>query len=249
MPRTARGSQGGYCYHVLNRGNLRAEVFHGEGDFHAFVRLIGQASARIKMRVLAYCLMPNHFHLALWPERDGDLSRWMHWLLTAHVRRYRKLHQGSGHIWQGRFKAFPIQENEHLLTVIRYIERNPLRAGLGARAEEWPWSSLQARLRPEPLPWLHPSPVVLPKEWPAYVNSAMHEKELDQLRHSVAHGTPFGDALWTQKTAGGLGLEETLHSPAGHKKNHEREESARRHRRLAKTFKPACTEIRGGGLD
>ncbi len=185
MPRTARGSQGGYCYHVLNRGNLRAEVFHGEGDFHAFVRLIGQASARIKMRVLAYCLMPNHFHLALWPEQDGHLSRWMHWLLTAHVRRYRKVHQGSGHIWQGRFKAFPIQEDDHLLTVIRYIERNPLRAGLVGRAEEWP----------------------------AYVNCAMHQKELDQLRHSVVHGTPFGHAPWTEKTADRLGLEETLHPP------------------------------------
>jgi len=114
---------------------------------------------------------------------------------------------------QGRFKAFPIQEDDHLLTVIRYIERNPLRAGLVGRAEEWPWSSLQARLRTEPLRWLHPSPVALPNEWPAYVNSAMHEKELDQLRHSVVHGTPFGDAPWTEKTADRLGLEETLHPP------------------------------------
>jgi putative transposase len=213
MPRTARGSQGGYCYHVLNRGNLRAEVFHGEGDYHSFVRLIGQACARISMRVLGYCLMPNHFHLAVWPEHDGDLSRWIHWLSTAHVRRYRKVHRGSGHIWQGRFKAFPIQEDEHLVAVIRYIERNPLRAALVTRTEEWPWSSLQARSRPGPLRWLHPSPVALPKEWPSYVNSAMHEKELGQLRHSVAHGTPFGDAPWAQSTAERLGLEETLHTP------------------------------------
>jgi putative transposase len=188
-------------------------VFHGEGDFHAFVRLIGQANARVRMRVLAYCLMPNHFHLAVWPERDGDLSRWMHWLLTAHVRRYRKVHRGSGHIWQGRFKAFPIQEDEHLLRVIRYIERNPLRAGLVTGAELWPWSSLQARSRSEPLRWLHPSPVALPKEWPRYVNLAMHDNELAQLRHSVAHGTPFGDPSWVEMTVKRLGLEETLHPP------------------------------------
>src|SRR5260370_25450616 len=81
------------------------------------------------------------------------------------------------------------------------------------RSQSGQFSSLQARLRTEPLRWLHPSPVALPKEWPAYVNSAMHEKELDQLRHSVAHGTPFGDAPWTEKTAYRLGLEHTLRPP------------------------------------
>jgi len=85
------------------------------------------------MRVLAYCLMPNHFHLALWPQADGDLSRWMQWVLTAHVRRYHRHYGSSGHVWQGRFKAFPIQADGHLLTVLRYIERNPVRAGLGGR--------------------------------------------------------------------------------------------------------------------
>jgi hypothetical protein len=77
------------------------------------------------MRLLAYCLLPNHFHLALWPRGDGDLSDYMGWLLTAHVRRYHKHYHSSGHVWQGRFRAFPIQEDSHLLTVLRYIERNP----------------------------------------------------------------------------------------------------------------------------
>ena len=85
MPRTARASAGGYCYHVINRGNARSEVFHADGDYQAFMDLLSQASQRIPMRVLAYCLMPNHFHLALWPSHDGELSRWMQWLLTAHV--------------------------------------------------------------------------------------------------------------------------------------------------------------------
>ena len=119
MPRTARGSVGGYTYHVLNRGNARSAVFHKLDDYRAFVEIMAEASVRIPMRILAYCLMPNHFHFALWPRDDGDLSRWMHWLLTTHVRRYLRHYHSSGHIWQGRFKAFPIEGEEHLLTVLR----------------------------------------------------------------------------------------------------------------------------------
>jgi putative transposase len=131
-PRASRAAAGGFCYHVLNRGNARAEVFHKDGDYDAFVQIIAEASLRNPMRVLAYCLMPNHFHLALWPAKDGDLSRWMHWLLTTHVRRYQRHYHSSGHIWQGRFKAFPVQEDDHLRVVLRYIERNPLRAALSS---------------------------------------------------------------------------------------------------------------------
>ncbi|HUG92922.1 MAG TPA: transposase [Planctomycetaceae bacterium] len=109
MPRTARASVGGICYHVLNRGNARAEVFHKDGDYRAFLTLIRDACERRAMRVIGHCLMPNHFHLLLWPRKDGDLSRWMQWLLTAHVRRYHRHYGGSGHVWQGRFKAIPIQ--------------------------------------------------------------------------------------------------------------------------------------------
>ena len=120
----------------------RATVFHKPDDYDAFLDLMAESSVRTPMRILAYCLMPNHFHLALWPREDGDVSRWMHWLMTTHVRRHLGRYRSSGHVWQGRFKAFPIQEDDHLLAVLRYIERNPLRAGLVGRAEEWRWSSL-----------------------------------------------------------------------------------------------------------
>jgi putative transposase len=133
MPRTARASVGDLCYHVINRGNAQSEVFHNAGDYQVFVELISLACERIPMRVLAYCVMPNH--LALRPYSDRDLGRWMQWLLTAHVRRYHQHYRSSGHVWQGRFKAFPIEQDDHLLTVLRYIERNPLRAGLVERAE------------------------------------------------------------------------------------------------------------------
>jgi hypothetical protein len=106
------------------------------------------------MRVLAYCLLNNHFHLILRPHNDGDLSRWMQWLLTSHVRRYHRHYHSSGHVWQGRFKAFPVQDDDHPLTVIRYVERNPLRANLVKYAERWPWSSLAALARASAFHWL-----------------------------------------------------------------------------------------------
>ena len=158
MPRTARASAADYCYHVLNRGNGRAEVFHKRDDYAAFLDMIAAASARLPMRVLGYCIMPNHFHLILRPLGDGDLGRWMQWFLTTHVRRYRRHYGSSGHIWQGRFKAFPCQDDDHLLTVLRYVERNALRAGLVAKAEDWPYGSLHATVHPPgPVP-LEPSP-------------------------------------------------------------------------------------------
>jgi putative transposase len=198
------------CYHVLNRGNGRADVFHKDGDFAAFLQLMADAKERLPMRILGYVLMDNHFHLVLWPRKDGDLSRWMQWLLTAHVRRYHRHYRTSGHVWQGRFKAFPIQQNEHLLTVLRYVERNPLRANLVARAEEWAWSSLACRAggkRPE---LLSDGPVALPHNWVSLVNRPQTEAEVAAMQRSLARGTPFGNERWTRRIAERLGLESTL---------------------------------------
>ncbi len=146
MPRTARACEAGFTYHVhvLNRGNARSEVFHKPADYAAFLQVICEATIRVPMPMLAYCLIPNHFHLVVRPHGDRDPSRWMHWLLTTHVRRYLKYYSHTGHVWQGRFKAFAAQDDDHLITVVRYVERNPVRAGLVTRAEDWPWSSLGA---------------------------------------------------------------------------------------------------------
>jgi len=210
MPRTARASQGGYCYHVINRGNDRAAVFHKDTDYAAFLKLIGDAQARLPLRVVGYCLMPNHFHLLLWPHNDGDLSRWMQWLMTAHVRRYHRHYRGSGHVWQGRFKAFPIQEDEHYLTVLRYAERNALRARLVDKAEDWRWSSVRHRAGAELGGLLTEGPVPIGHEWTNYVNGIETEAELASLRNSVNRGTPFGVDDWSQRTAAALGLESSL---------------------------------------
>ena len=208
MPRTARASVGGLCYHVLNRGNGRAKVFHHDADYDGFIDLLRQAVTRLPVRILGYALMPNHFHLVLWPRNDGDLSRWMQWLLTAHVRRYHRRYLGSGHVWQGRFKAFPIEADEHLWAVLRYVERNALRADLVRRAEDWRWSSLfwHGR-RPD---WLSDAPAERPRNWIALVNAAQRPAEEAALRRSINRGTPFGDETWTRRIARRLGLESTL---------------------------------------
>ena len=123
--------------HVLNRGNRRDPVFHNPADYDAFVEAMTDACTRVRIDLLGYCLMPNHFHMIVRTDRDGDLGRWMQWLLTAHARRYHRHYGTTGHVWQGRFKAFPVEDDDHLVTVLRYVERNALRAELVSRAEDW----------------------------------------------------------------------------------------------------------------
>jgi putative transposase len=196
-------------YHVLNRGNRREAVFHKAGDYDAFVEAMSDARGRLPVDLLGYCLMPNHFHLLLRPRGDGDLGRWMQWLLTAHARRYHRHYGTSGHVWQGRFQAFPAQGDEHLVTVLRYVERNALRAELVARAEDWKWSSLPGWLQRDPLLW-RGKPPVRESGWLTRVNEPLSEGDLQRVRHSVERGRPFGDESWTRTTAKRLGLESCL---------------------------------------
>jgi putative transposase len=202
------------CYHVINRGNARNKVFHKEDDFQAFLDLMQEACDRLPLRVLAWTVLPNHFHLVLWPYNDGDLSRWMRWLMTSHVRRYHRHYRSSGHVWQGRFKAFPIQDDDHLWTVLRYVERNALRANLVSRAEEWRWCSaavLRGKDRPA---MLDPGPVPRSRDWLEWVNQPQTEAELAALRKCIERGTPYGSEPWQHATAKRLGLEASL-NPRG----------------------------------
>lgn len=169
-----------------------------------------EAHDRVLMRLTGFCLMTNHFHLLLWPHDDGDLSRWMQWRMTSHVRRYHRHDKGSGHVWQGRFKAFPVQSDDHYLTVLRYIERNPLRANLVERSQDWEWSSLRPTGRSGPDGLLSAGPVAKPTQWTRQVNAPQSDSELKALRHSLARGTPFGDNQWQSATAQSLGLESSL---------------------------------------
>ncbi|MFC1757268.1 transposase [Planctomycetota bacterium] len=215
MPRTARASAGNVCYHVSNRGNASNIVFHEDGDYGSFLELLNQASERASMRLLSFCLMPDHFHLVAWPREDGDLSRWMQWLMTSHVRRYHQRYNSSGHVWQGRFKAFPIQPNEHLLTVMRYVERNPVRAKTipVRKAQKWNWSSAGTPPKKfEPVK-LHSGPAARGKDWLDCVNKPLTDDELNALRISVRRGQPYGTETWKKRTSKKLGLESTMRPP------------------------------------
>lgn len=210
MPRTARAAVAGICYHVINRGNDHARVFNAPLDYCEFTRLMRAAQIRVPIDLLAACLMPNHFHFVIRPLAGGDLGRWLHWLLTTHASRSRERSQSSGHIWQGRFKAFPIEQDTHLLTVMRYVERNALRANLVRRAEAWGWGSLNWRTNRQSPVCLTPCPVELPRDWVAYVNAPQSEEELQALRISVNRQRPFGSSGWVERTAIELGLESSL---------------------------------------
>jgi len=211
MPRTGRADRGGICYYVINRGNARRQIFFKAGDYQAFLKALGNAHQEVPVTLLGYCLMPNHFHLIAWPGHDGELGRFMHWLENAHVRRYHRHYRSSGHLYQGRFKSFPIQQDEHLLTVLRYVERNPIRAGLVERAEEWPWSSARWRRQGESPPlYLQLEPVARPPDWLDYVQQPLTLDELQAVRTSVNRGRPYGTLPWMQETAQALGLEPSL---------------------------------------
>ena len=209
MPRTARASVGGVVYHALNRGNRQEAVFHKPADYDAFVDAIVDAKRHIPLDILSYCLMPNHFHLVVRPQADGDLGRWMRRLLTAHAQRYHRQCHTSGHVWQGRYKAFPIQVDSHLATVLRYVESNPLRAELVARAEHWKWSSLPGWLGTDSLLWRRKPPIRTPY-WVDRVNEPLAVGDLHRVRESVNRERPFGGEEWTRQTAEALGLESTL---------------------------------------
>jgi putative transposase len=130
-------------YHVLNRANTRLPIFDKPGDYEAFERVLVEGVQRYDMRRLAFCLMPNHWHLLVWPKADGDLSRFMAWITLTHTQRWhaQRGSAGTGHVYQGRFKSFPVQEDDHFYTVGRYVERNAKRAQLAKRAEAWRWGS------------------------------------------------------------------------------------------------------------
>jgi putative transposase len=223
MGRPRRAAEGGYVYHVLNRANARMTIFEGEEDFAAFEMVLSQAVERSETRLLAYCLMPNHWHLVVWPREDGELSRFVGWLTLTHTQRWHahRHSTGSGHVYQGRFKSFPIQEDEHLYTVARYVERNALRAGQARRAEQWRWGSLYRWLRGsvEDKALLAPWPVSRKPNWGIYVNAPQTEAELAAVRRSVQRGSPFGDESWSEKAVRRLGLESTLR-PQGRPKKH-----------------------------
>lgn len=200
MPRIPRGQQGGYAYHIINRGNGRGTVFHKPEDYEAFLSLLAEAKKRQRVKLFAFCLMPNHFHLVVEPADQTALSQFMQWLLTSHVRRYHKHYGTSGHIWQGRFKSFPVQRDEHLIMVLRYVLQNPVRAGLSSTAREWLWSSLRGPHLIDPCPVGDDEQLAEP----------IKEDQLTTVRECLNRQRPFGKKDWQAEVAVLFGLASTL---------------------------------------
>lgn len=206
---------GGMTFHVLNRGNGRQTLFRSPQDYEAFIRVVKETLLVISMRILAYCVMPNHWHFVLWPEQDDQLSDFMHQLTCTHVHRWHKAHEsrGQGHVYQDRFKSFPIQDDSHFYTVCRYVERNPIAAGLVERAEDWVWGSAwgyphAADRRTLPLSqW----PVARPNDWLNRVNQPLTQTEIEALRRCVDRGRPYGRESWVDHATATLDLEHTQH--------------------------------------
>lgn len=212
MSRAKRITLGGYAYHVLNRANGRLRIFRKQGDFLAFEYILSEGIERFRMRICAYCIMTNHWHLLLWPVGDSDLSEFMRWVTLTHTQRYHASHGtvGMGHLYQGRFKSFPIQNDEHYLTVRQYVEANPLRAGIVKRAGDWRWSSLAVHKGTKSPIELSNGPVELPDRWEKLVNEAVNSEQLSALHNSMKRGVPFGDLKWQAVTVRKMGLESTI---------------------------------------
>jgi putative transposase len=214
---------------VLNRANGRLRLFKKPEDFLAFEKVLAAACERTPIRILSWCLMSNHWHLVLWPERDGQLTTFMRWLTLTHAQRWKHAHAavGHGHLYQGRFKSFPVETDAHLLTVLRYMERNPVRAGLVPRVERWRWGScFVSRQRDHDLrPLLAPWPLTRPRNWLEQVNTPQTPDEEAAMKLHVARSRPFGSETWVARTVNSLGLEQTVRPrgrPPGWRKSPER---------------------------
>jgi putative transposase len=218
MPRRPRIAPGGLVYHVLNRAVARLALFDKDADYAAFEGVLAEAMQKHPTRLLSYIVMPNHWHLVLWPRKDGELTDFVRWLTHTHVMRWHAHFgtSGSGHLYQGRFKSFPVETD----CLLRYVERNAKRANLVDRAERWRWSSLWRREKGDTLErkLLHRWPLHEPADWVRLVNRVQSEAELKAVRHAIRRGAPLGSPQWQRRTAAKLGLEWTLRARGRPKK-------------------------------
>jgi putative transposase len=210
---------GNYVYHVLNRASRRDKIFKTDDDYLAFLNVLEQARSKANCRLLSFCVMPNHWHLVVWPKGDRDLSEYMRWLTVTHTQRWHAFHgtSGTGPLYQGRFKSFPIQADDHFCAVCRYVERNAKRANLVQKAENWRFCSLRQYVYPPGEITLDRWPIKVPKDWVAIVNEPQNEVELAAIQKSIDRGCPLGSESWVQTTAKMLQLEATL-KPRGRPK-------------------------------
>jgi putative transposase len=218
MPRQKRIAKGNIVYHVLNRANGHLRIFKKPDDFEAFEQILAEGVELFSMRLCGYCIMGNHWHLVVWPRADGDLSAFMKWVTMTHSHRWHRAHGtvGIGHLYQGRYKSFPVQSGTHYLTLMQYVESNPLRARLVKSGRHWPYSSLAIRTGDEKPIALSDGPIVLPGRWQGLVDG-FDAAMADEIETCIHRGRPFGQTAWMRKTAAKLSLESSLR-PTGRPK-------------------------------
>ena len=214
MPRVERVDVGDQIYHVINRANARVKIFDNNQDYKDFENILEEAVKKFNMRLLAYCIMPNHWHLVIYPISDGDLSRFMGWLTNTHTRRWhtKKGTIGQGHLYQGRYKSFICQNDFHFLALVRYVERNAKRTNLVKRAEDWKWGSARRRIygTDTQKKVLSSWPVLMPSDYLAYLNEPQKEEEINIIRRSIIKNIPFGREAWRDNIVQKFKLEQSL---------------------------------------
>jgi putative transposase len=222
MPRRLRIGLAGLVVHVLNRGARRQELFGNEQDYRAFVELVTEARRRVPLRLLGFCVMPNHWHLVAWPRDDRELPRFMQWLTVTHANRWNRVRglTGTGAVYQGRYKTFPAEDGDAALRVLRYVERNALRARLVERAEDWRWGSAWVRGSGDADGLVSEWPDSLPAGWLDHVNRPQSDGELEALRRSVVRGTPFGSEKWVRTITERARLQCTIRPPGRPPRGH-----------------------------
>lgn len=215
MPRRSRQSTGQLVFHVLNRAVQDVVLFNDRRDYQRFLDVLVDTIRHIPMRILAYALMPNHWHLVLWPFKDGDLAAFMKRLTATHAQLWRQQNgsRGRGAVYQGRYKAIAVQNDLHLVQVCRYVERNPLRARLVASAQEWPWTSAAPGAWEPNRPVLAQWPVRRPDDWLELLNTPEPTQTLHRIRSAVRRGRHFGTKGWRVQTAHRLSWREGDRGP------------------------------------
>jgi len=214
MGRVLRTDVGNYVYHVLNRANARVQIFENDKDYQLFEQILTESKEKCDIRLLAYCIMPNHWHLVVYPKKDGDLSKFMNWLTLTHTQRWHvsKRTTGQGHLYQGRYKSFLCQNDNHFLALVRYVERNALKANLVKRAEEWKWGSAYCREygTSKQKKLLTSWPVQRTEDYLEWLNQPQSEDEENIIAKSIKKGNPYGDSYWSRKVVYKFNLETTL---------------------------------------
>ena len=224
MPRTRRHCPSGEIFHVLNRAVARLQIFEKPEDYDALMRVIEETFEIIPLPICSMVIMPNHWHFVVQPTDDNQVSEFFRRLTVTHTMRWHSHYKtsGTGHLYQGRFKSFPVQDDEHLLWLMRYVERNALRANLVESAEDWKWGSAHLRRlsKTKRPPWLQlPKELTLPRNWRSLVNKPMNEKESEAIQRSIRRGSPYGESKWKAQSAARLGLESTLRARGRPKKD------------------------------